>query len=224
MGLVFRAKINTVGRDFVVGDIHGCYDKLLAALDDIGFDRKADRLFAVGDLVDRGHQNEQVVELLREPWFFSVRGNHDQMLLDAVNNPDDDFYTIHHVQNGGAWYYGLPTDQKQEIAALLGSLPVAIEVMTKYGTIGVVHAQVLGNDWNAMVDSIESGGNAGKYATQVALWSRQKVLSSDNSKVRGVHHVYVGHTVVNFPTILGNVTYTDTGAVFNHDITIMQIN
>lgn len=224
MGWVLRAKMNTAGRDFAVGDIHGCYDKLMVALDDVGFDRKVDRLFAVGDLVDRGRQNEQVVELLQEPWFYSVLGNHDQMLLDAVSNPEDDFYAIHHIQNGGAWYYGLPTDQQKDIVTLLEGLPTAIEVMTKYGRVGIVHAQVLGNDWDAMVDSIELGGNAGKYATQIALWSRQKVTAGDTTKVRGVHHVYVGHTVVTAPVILGNVTYTDTGAVFDYNMTIMQIN
>ena len=45
---------NTVGRDFAVGDIHGCFTELQRGLEAIGFDPSTDRLFSVGDLVDRG--------------------------------------------------------------------------------------------------------------------------------------------------------------------------
>ena len=47
-------KLNTEGRDFVIGDLHGCYDEFLAVLADISFDTKIDRMFSVGDLIDRG--------------------------------------------------------------------------------------------------------------------------------------------------------------------------
>src|SRR3546814_1255791 len=45
---------NDIGRDFIVGDLHGCLDLLQAELTRIEFDRSKDRLFSVGDLVDRG--------------------------------------------------------------------------------------------------------------------------------------------------------------------------
>ena len=48
---------NTVGRDFAVGDIHGCFTELQRGLDAIGFDPSTDRLFSVGDLVDRGPES-----------------------------------------------------------------------------------------------------------------------------------------------------------------------
>ena len=48
---------NTVGRDFAVGDIHGCFTELQRGLEAIGFDPSTDRLFSVGDLVDRGPES-----------------------------------------------------------------------------------------------------------------------------------------------------------------------
>jgi len=49
-----RFALNTHRRDFAVGDIHGAFDALQRAMEAIGFDARKDRLFSVGDLVDRG--------------------------------------------------------------------------------------------------------------------------------------------------------------------------
>ena len=83
-----RVAANSQGRDFVIGDLHGCLDQLQDKLNSASFaPERGDRLFAVGDLVDRGPDSLGCLKLLREPWFFSVLGNHDQMLLDALADP-----------------------------------------------------------------------------------------------------------------------------------------
>ena len=50
MSLVQRFAQNTRGRDFVVGDVHGCFDYLRAMLEHVQLDEVSDRLFCVGDL------------------------------------------------------------------------------------------------------------------------------------------------------------------------------
>ena len=55
------------GRDFAVSDIHGCFSHLSRSLKSIGSDASVDRLFSVGDLVDRGTESDQVL-----PWLNSV--------------------------------------------------------------------------------------------------------------------------------------------------------
>ena len=57
-----RFERNRIGRDFAVGDIHGCFTALQIALDAIGFSPETDRLFCAGDLVDRGPGSHLVVD------------------------------------------------------------------------------------------------------------------------------------------------------------------
>lgn len=75
--LIRRFTRNPLGRDLIVGDVHGCFTKLQASLDAVGFDPARDRLFSVGDLVDRGPESDQVLAWLAQPWFHAVSGNHE---------------------------------------------------------------------------------------------------------------------------------------------------
>ncbi len=70
-----------MGRTFVVGDLHGCYDELLALLGRVGFGAD-DRLVCVGDLVTKGEKSREVLELfMSDARLTSVLGNHDRALL-----------------------------------------------------------------------------------------------------------------------------------------------
>ena len=70
-------------RTVVVGDIHGCYDELMALVELVNL-RERDRLVCVGDLVVKGEKSREVLELfMRDARFSSVLGNHDRALLRA---------------------------------------------------------------------------------------------------------------------------------------------
>jgi calcineurin-like phosphoesterase family protein len=74
--------VGELSRTFVVGDIHGCYDELLALVERIDLG-ESDRLVAVGDLVTKGSKNREVLELfMSDARFSSVIGNHDRALLE----------------------------------------------------------------------------------------------------------------------------------------------
>ena len=49
---------------YVVGDIHGCYDRLVALMDKINIDLDSEKLVFVGDYIDRGPDSFKVVEYL----------------------------------------------------------------------------------------------------------------------------------------------------------------
>lgn len=93
---------NTAGRDFVVGDIHGQYDSLMAALDAVGFDEASDRLISVGDLIDRGPDSMKCLNLLYKPWFHAVLGNHEDFFVSAFLEKDASAM-IGLYRNGGQW-------------------------------------------------------------------------------------------------------------------------
>jgi len=78
---VRRFKKNTSGRDFVVGDLHGCFSQLRKELEACQFDLARDRLFAVGDLVDRGFESPAVLDVVRRYDIQSVRGNHEESIV-----------------------------------------------------------------------------------------------------------------------------------------------
>lgn len=209
-----RFERNTVGRDLIVGDVHGYFTMLQAALDAVGFDPACDRLFSVGDLVDRGPECDRVLEWLDKPWFFAVQGNHEDM---AIRWPDGHMPADNYLANGGGWNMSNPEALQRDIAEALRVLPLAIEIDTAAGLVGIVHAECPFNDWDKFRQAI---GDAGASLTRtmmdriegVAQWSRTRIDYGDKATVYGVHALVVGHTPVPERQILGNVHYIDTGA------------
>ena len=73
---------------YAVGDIQGCFSSLTKLLDTIEFDSKQDRLWCVGDLVNRGPQSLQVLRFLKNlgSSAITVLGNHDLHALAVSAN------------------------------------------------------------------------------------------------------------------------------------------
>lgn len=200
--------INTKGNDYFVGDLHGCYDQFVDKLAEIDFEPETDRMFCVGDLVDRGPNSPSCLALLSEPWFHCVRGNHEELMLGSHS---------YHVwmMNGGGWSEDIESGRLRKFGELVvEKCPYTIEVKTSLGTIGVVHAESH-NDWNE---------NGRYYDKEKNTWGRSKIRTMDDTPIKNIDRVVVGHTIVKEPVRLGNVVYIDTGAYNGYDLTVFTVD
>lgn len=204
--MIERFTRNTRGRDVIVGDIHGYFSRLQAALDWAKFDPTVDRLFSVGDLVDRGPESAEVLDWLAKPWVHAVSGNHEAF---AIEWQAGNLLPQHYRQNGGTW--NMVNPDAWRIASAFRELPLAIELETAGGLIGIVHADCPFDDWAQFRKALEMGGEAAESAALLAHWSRDRIETQDRTVVKGVRAVVVGHNGVDMPGVLGNVYFIDTG-------------
>lgn len=214
MSKIKHFPVNTAGRDFAVGDIHGHFTRLQAALDAAGFDPAVDRLFSVGDLVDRGPESEDVEAWLAKPWFHPVRGNHDDYVCRY-----DTCEIGNWLLNGGAWFIGLPEVQQQCLAIAFREIPIGIEVETEHGLVGLLHADCVFDSWDELKHELEhpSSNQRRKLVINTCMWSRTRIEQGDERAVQGLRALVVGHTPLRAPVVLGNVHHIDTGGWLPED-------
>ncbi len=201
---------NETGRDFFVGDLHGCFALLEHHLSLVNFNNKVDRLISVGDLADRGPSSLECVRLIEEPWFFAVRGNHEDM---AIGVHEGGWSPNNFSMNGGNWFFQLDEHEQEKVVQLMKTLPYTIEVPIGDKLIGVLHADCVVNSWKAF---------HGVYNKESVLWGRGRIGRKDPSWVKDVDAVVVGHTPVKKLGALGNVVYIDTGAVYGKGLTLLE--
>ncbi|EPM5567011.1 metallophosphoesterase [Providencia thailandensis] len=213
-GIYLRINGDQYRHIWVVGDIHGCFDLLNEKLQQIDFDKEKDLLISVGDLIDRGDQNVECLDLINEKWFRAVRGNHEQMAIDVVMHKGNrDCW----MMNGGLWFFMQDYDNEVLSRACLAKaekLPLIIEVNADGKKTVIAHA-----DYPS--DEYEFGKPVDE---QYVIWSRERIGDENVREIKGADLFLFGHT----PMIKGavrraNQEYIDTGAVFGYGLTMRQI-
>ena len=126
-------------RRIVIGDVHGHYDTLVALLDSVS-PRSSDRVYFLGDLIDRGPKSAQVVELVMRNQFECLRGNHEEMLLDVVGTGEVsvELYQSWLYSGGHATVESYDSKIPQEHIDWIKNLPLYADL----GDYWLVHAGV----------------------------------------------------------------------------------
>ena len=216
-----RVEENHAGRDFVVGDVHGEFATLESLLVTVGFTPNRDRLFALGDLVDRGPQSPEALNWMESGRIMlSVRGNHEQMLLERIEAAEDESEA-----RGLRMHPWFVRDVERASwarwKAMIRAMPIAATVRTRAGAVGLVHATPTARRWETMLAKIVAGDpdtmwnaiNSTARARNDARRAEHEGVPAEG-QIDGVRAVLTGHTIVADVTVTGNVWHIDTGAGF----------
>ena len=195
-------KNNTKGRDFFVGDIHGYLNLFWEGLNQLNFNPDRDRVFSVGDLVDKGPDNLACLRLINNDWFYATIGNHEIQLYENLIHPPEKYpLSIN-------WQPKLSGEESLECQALIKKMYAAITVDVAGLQIGVVHAGVPENlSWTEFITQLE---NADETMLHFSVWDREVV--NQTKTIEGIDWVVSGHQCLDSVSTFGNIICIDTGA------------
>lgn len=235
---------NLIGRDFIIGDLHGSYHLLMKFMKLIGFNKEKDRIFSVGDLINRGVHSFKSLNLINEPWFFVVPGNHEGMFYSFIDPYQDGDWRQGNSfwSNGGNWINDYDViDKKEELTELAKKLCDFPMVRTIKGKnkVHMIHAEFsykIVKKYGTLTDSmiedpiiLQELCETPCWDGKSAHWGRDvfspyyNITLSEKYMKDGMASLYEspdlslvvsGHTIVKTPIKFGKLLNIDTGAWF----------
>ncbi|MBP0484721.1 metallophosphoesterase family protein [Sagittula salina] len=211
---------------FVIGDVHGCLQKLADLLLEIEKIEETPRVIVVGDMVDRGEHSGPVLSLLRRlsrefgDYVICLAGNHEEMLLNFLDDPET---------AGNRWLRngGLQT---------LASYKIGRQPSETMADLALRLREAMGEDiiaWlRALPDSWQSGNVAVVHAgadpalpldcqtRDVLTWGHSEFGRRDRTDGIWIVH---GHTIVRQPKAERGRISVDTGAYATGRLTAAHI-
>ncbi|MDD9981575.1 MAG: metallophosphoesterase [Gammaproteobacteria bacterium] len=201
------------GRDWVVGDVHGCFQTLRQALLDIEFEHGRDRLFSVGDLINRGPNSIEALDWLEQDRFEAVAmGNHEAEMVRLLQTGE----ILDPQRREQQWMRQIPRQDLFRWHRALRPLPLAVTVETPSGRVGIVHCNALDTGWNATIDALEARDITAINTVLLGPdeWREHERLAGNT--ISGIDCVIAGHQPVSEPECTGNRWNIDTGAGMSH--------
>jgi serine/threonine protein phosphatase 1 len=199
---------------FVVGDIHGCYEKLCALMDILPMDMKRDQLLFIGDYVDRGPSSIKVLDYLidlkkRSPGIIFLKGNHEDMLQKYLDGSDRFTYLLNSGQQTLDAY--LNTRKASE------DYPVPTEHLAFLKALRLYHQT---EEYIFVHAGLRERIPLESQKESDLLWIRDEFIYSDFDFGK---RVIFGHTPFREPLVQSNKIGIDTGAVYGNRLTCLQL-
>ena len=195
------------GRDIVVGDVHGCFRTLERALGEIVFDPARDRLFGVGDLVNRGPHSADALEWLESRFDAVTLGNHDVAVRSWFRSK-----LLNVPEEAEGWLCHVPPSDYRRWWDALASLPPALTIETDHGPIGVVHAETPDPDWDRAVELLEARLDEAYGIALLGHETREDQDAARARPVKGLRALVHGHWPVEEVAPILKRWNIDTGA------------
>ena len=149
----------------------------------------------------------------------SVRGNHEQMLLEKLDMAEREGQPPWTTPR---WFVEqVPPADWARWSEAIWRLPIAATVHTRTGPVGLIHAAPTAKDWKTICTRIEDGHtdtvwlamNSSARAQGDARRAAEERVPVDGT-IHGVRALLTGHAVVDEASRTGNVMHIDTGAGF----------
>jgi protein phosphatase len=218
---------NETGPFDIIGDIHGCYDELVALIEQLGYrvgenfeitPPEGRRLILLGDLVDRGPRVCDVLRLAMradaEGKALCVPGNHDIKLMRALRGTK---VTIAHgLEQSLEQFEPESAEFKAQVVAFIDDL--VSHYILDHGKLVVAHA--------GMKEELQGRGSA--RVREFALYGETTGETDEfgfptrfnwAEAYRGKALVVYGHTAVSEPVFLNRTINIDTGCVYGGRLT-----
>src|SRR5690554_1030051 len=114
------------GKVIFLGDVHGDPSVIERCLEASCFNEKNDIVISVGDLIDKGPDSLTCLSYLDKPWFHSVMGNHESLLIENFLEKTAEGLAHWFERNGGSWFGELSDDEQVKAFSQIINLPLAI--------------------------------------------------------------------------------------------------
>lgn len=203
-----------MSRIFAIGDIHGCFHKLIELMAIINIDFQKDKLIFLGDYIDRGPASYEVVAYLialKQQYgkLVFLKGNHEEMLLKYLQGTN----RLTYLANGGQ--QTIDSYIKAGRSPATGLIPPhhldffnSLELFYQTDKYIFVHA--------GLQDKIP----VEKQNAEDLLWIRNRFIKSGYDFGR---QVVFGHTPLPEPLVQSNKIGIDTGAVYGNKLTCVEL-
>jgi serine/threonine protein phosphatase 1 len=201
-------------RIYAVGDIHGCYDKLLVMMQKMDIDFESDTLVFLGDYIDRGPQSFEVVAYLanlkqRYANTIFLKGNHEEMLEKYLSGEDRITYLVNGGQQTLESYMNRPRPEGEPV--------IPRTHLEFFKSLRIYHET---QNYIFVHAGLKNKVPLEKQKTEDLLWIRRRFIESkyDYGKM-----VVFGHTPLHEPLLLPNKIGIDTGAVYGNRLTCVRL-
>ena len=226
---------------YAISDVHGCYYELIDLLDKINFNKK-DTLYIIGDTVDRGEANVDVLQFMMEHKnIVPLLGNHELMALQVlpaiIGKSNDD---INILMQGESfrnalkqWYYNggivtveqilqLPVEEQQKILEYMQGFKLYDKITIKGINYLLIHSLP------EKKDAYKHIGD-GTYSTMSLLFGRPNFDRPDYYKFDEDIIIVIGHTpTAVIPSAIpgryfkcGNIVNIDCGCVSGRSLGVL---
>jgi serine/threonine protein phosphatase 1 len=201
-------------RIFAVGDIHGCFDKLVALMGIIDIDFQKDTLLFIGDYIDRGPDSKEVVDYMidlgsKQDRVVFLKGNHEYLLQRHLDGIESYMF----LSNGG----DATLESYMRGSGHRRANPIPTEHLDFFDSLSLYYET---DSYIFVHAGLKPDLDLERQEERHMLWIRDEFIHSDADFGK---RVIFGHTAFRKPLVLDNKIGIDTGAVYGNKLTCVEL-